>query len=117
MSENSTITSAAASPAPPGLDLTEAVWQLRILVFGLGALLFILSAAFNLYVLKQNRNITALTHARLQQPKLLDAQVKRLTMIANDLGNYSAGRPELIGIFSRYGVELKSATNARSAQP
>jgi len=68
-----------------------------------------LSLAFNMFVWKQNRNITAVTQTRLNQAVQLDARVKQLTVVANDLGNYSAGKPELVAIFSRYGVQLKPA--------
>ena len=117
MSEQSASTSTPSSSG--GFDLAQAVWQLRILVCGLGAALVILSLAFNLFVWKQNRNITAAAQGRWSQAAALDARVKQLMRVANDLGNYSAGKPELVGIFSRYGLELKAAAPAAvpAAQP
>ena len=112
MSEQETVISPSESPAPGPLDLTQAVWQLRLLVCGFGAALLVLSLAFNMFVWKQNRNITAVTQSRLNQAVQLDARVKQLTIVANDLGNYSAGKPELVAIFSRYGVQLKPAPAA-----
>jgi len=109
MSEQDIVTSASESPGPGPLDLVQAVWQLRILVCGCGAALLVLSLAFNVFVWKQNRNITAMTRARLNQATQLDTRVKQLTTVANDLGNYSAGKPELVAIFSKYGVQLKPA--------
>ena len=115
MSEQETTPSAPPSPALEPLDMAQAVWQLRLLVCGLGAALLVLSLAFNVFVWKQNRNIRAVTNGRLNQAVQLDARVKQLTIVANDLGNYSDGKPELVAIFSKYGVQLKPAPPA--AQP
>jgi len=115
MNEQATAASAPPPSAPETLDLAQAVWQLRVVVCGLGAALLVLRQAFNMFVWKQNRNITAVTQSRLNQAVQLDARVKQLTVVANDLGNYSAGKPELVAIFSRYGVQLKPA--AAPTQP
>jgi hypothetical protein len=112
MSEEPTTTSVPSSPAPQGLDLNQAVWQLRVIACGLGAALFILSMAFNLFVWKQNRNITALFRGRSQQAALLETRVGQLKMVISDFGNYSEGKPELVAIFSRYGLELKPVAAA-----
>ena len=103
------------SPAPAALDLVQAVWQLRAVVCGLGAALLVVSLSFNVYLWKQNRNITAATRSRVQQTQQLDARVQELAKVANELANYSATRPELLAIFKRYGLELKPSTPA--AQP
>ena len=115
MNDQETTTSTPSSAAIEPLDMGQAVWQLRVLLCGLGAALLVLSLVFNVFVWKQNRNITAVTRGRLNQTVQLDNRVKQLTVIANDLGNYSTGKPELIAIFSRYGVQLKPAASA--AQP
>ena len=112
MSEVATTTETPA-PSPGPLDLTEAVWQLRVLVCGLGAALLILSVAFNLFVWKQNRNINAMSQVRVQQVGLMETRVKQLSQVANDLANYSEGKPELLAIFTKYGLELKSTPPAK----
>ena len=63
-------------PSPGGLDLVQAVWQLRAVVCGLGAALLVLSLAFNVYLWKQNRNITAVTRARRLQAEQLGGRVR-----------------------------------------
>jgi hypothetical protein len=108
MSEEVSANPSPTPSEPQGLDLTQALWQLRLLVCGIGAAVLVLSLSFNLYVWKQNRNIVAITNNRVQQVAMLDTQVKRLTQVVNDLGNYSVGKPELMAIFSRYGLELKT---------
>jgi hypothetical protein len=112
MSEDTTTTPPPSSSASQGMDLVQAVWQLRSLVCGVGAALLILSVAFNLFVWKQNRNITAITQGRLQQVTLLDARVKQLTRVVSDLGNYSTDKPELMAIFGKYGLELRPTAPA-----
>ncbi len=107
----------SSEPSPGSLDLVQAVWQLRILVCGLGAMLLVLSLAFNLFVWKQNRNIVSMTNRRLGQISQLETRVKVLAGLTQELATYSAGRPELIGIFNRHGLELKPATNVPSVQP
>ena len=93
------------------------MWQLRLLVCGLGAMLLVLSLTFNLFVWKQNRNIVSMSNMRLQQMSQLQNRVRALASLTQELATYSAGRPELIRIFNRYGLELRSATNTPSVQP
>ena len=112
MSEDTTTSPSPASPAPQEMDLVQAVWQLRTLVCGVGVALVILSMAFNLFVWKQNRNIMAITQARQQQVAFLDARVRQLSKIVNDLGNYSEGKPELMAIFGKHNLELKPTAPA-----
>ena len=95
----------AVSESP--LDAGEAIMQLRSLVCGLGAMLLVLSLAFNVFIWKQNRNIQMAEDGRKQMLAQADARVRDLTRIANDLASYSSGKPELVAIFSRYGMELK----------
>jgi hypothetical protein len=113
MSEQPTNAAALATSTPEEFDVAQAVWQLRTLVCGLGAALLILSLAFNVFIWKQNRNINAVAQIRLQQLTLLDARVKQMSRVANDLGNYSADKPELLAIFTRYGLQLKASAPAK----
>jgi hypothetical protein len=77
MSEQETVASPSESPAPGPLDLTQAVWQLRVLVCGFGAALLVLSLAFNAFVWKQNRKLR-LTQCSNQTAQL-DTRVKQLS--------------------------------------
>jgi hypothetical protein len=116
MSEETTPATTPTTPEQSGMDpMMQAVWQLRVLVCGLGAALLVLSVTFNLFVWKQNRNIVAVTNARIQQLTQLDSRVKQLTRVVSDFGSYSEGKPELMAIFTRYGLELK--TNAPAVKP
>jgi hypothetical protein len=96
-----------SSPAStPPLDTTQALWQLRAIVCGLGAMVILLSLSFNLFVWKQNRNITALTNNRRGQLAQLQANQQRIISVVNDLAKYSADKPELNAIFKKHGVEI-----------
>jgi hypothetical protein len=92
----------------PVPDVAQAVEQLRALVCGLGAMLLVLSVSFNLFVWKQNRNLNGTINARTSQLSLVQTNLTRLASAANDLANYSTNKPELYGIFKRYGIELKN---------
>src|SRR5256885_13077430 len=117
MSGPSTTESAAPAAPASGPDLTQAVWQLRATVCGLAAMVLVLSVAFNLFVWKQNRNLVAMANGRKRQISQLDGRVKNLSKMVGDLALYSEGHPELLGVFSRYGIELRHGTNAPSAKP
>lgn len=112
MSEQSTTTATPAASAPREFDIIQAVWQLRLLVLGLGAALLVLSLAFNLFVWKQNRQNNGVAQARLLQLTALDVRVKQMARIANDLGSYSADKPELVAIFTKYGLQIRPAAPA-----
>jgi hypothetical protein len=90
------------------VDVTQAVTQLRMLVCGLGAMLLVLSVMFNLFVWKQNRNLSSTINLRSSQLGVGQTSLTRMTAAANDLANYSTNKPELAGIFKRYGIELKN---------
>jgi len=51
------------------MDVTAAVGQLRILVCGLGVGLMFVSLALSGFVLKQNRDLAAVTNNRQHQPR------------------------------------------------
>ena len=101
--------SPTASTPPAPLDMVQAVWQLRALVCGLGAVLLVLSVAFNVFVWKQNRNISASANGRRQQLMQAEGRLDEMTRIVKDMASYSMGKPELVAIFSQFGMELKQA--------
>ena len=104
------------TPAEP-VSTAETIEQLRSLVFGLGAMVLVLSLSFNIFIWKQNRNIDMAENARKQMVAQADGRVRELTQIANDLASYSAGKPELVAIFSRYGMELKQTSVTSGTEP
>ena len=122
MSNDEPINQPAPSAEQPGtttapeeaLDLTRAVWQLRVMVCGLGAALFVSSAAFNVFVWKQNRNITAQTNTRATQIARLQSTQQHLVPAVNEVARYSLGKPELIAVFSRFGIDISAPTTTNA---
>ena len=106
----------SATPAETPLDVGRAVWQLRVVVCGLGVALLVSSLTFNVFVWKQNRNIAAQTAARASQVSRLQASQQRLVPAVQELARYSAANPELTAVFSRFGIDLSvTSTGAPSA--
>jgi hypothetical protein len=100
-------------PAVLPTDRERVLNQLRLLVVGLGAIVFVVSVCFSSFVWKLTRNTSAVAEARQQQLTQVQTNVKRLGAVATDLGNYSAGRPELLAIFRSHGMEFQSAPAAQ----
>ena len=94
--------------APESMDLTTAVRQLRSLVCGLGAGLLIVSLTLSAFVFKQNRNLTASINARQHQILQVQTNQQPVMYALNELGKYSVGKPELLAIFARHGIQIKS---------
>ena len=97
---------------PEPLDVAAAVQQLRTLVCGLGAGLLIVSLGLSAYIYKQNRNFTAATNQRERQIAQLQANQQPLMYALNELGKYSVGKPELLAIFSRHGIQITAPSEA-----
>ncbi len=103
-----------AAPPSGSLDTTQAIWQLRMLVCGLGAVVLVLSLGFNAFVFKQNRNITAAANIRLQQVAQQQARVNEMMRFVNELARYSENKAELRAIFTQHGIELQPSAPAAS---
>ena len=97
--------SGANRPADEPMDVTAAVGQLRMLVCGLGAGLLIVSLALTGFVYKQNRNLGAAAALRQHQVLQLQASQSPLGFLVNELAKYSAGKPELMALFAKHGME------------
>jgi hypothetical protein len=108
---SSTETGATTAAPEEPLDLTRAVWQLRVMVCGLGAALLVSSAAFNVFVWKQNRNISSVTNTRATQISRLQATQQRLVPAVNEIARYSVGKPDLTAVFSRFGIDISAPTS------
>jgi hypothetical protein len=89
-----------------GMEAGAAVAQLRALVCGLGAAVLVLSLVFDAFVLKQNRNLQAESNNRGRQANQIAGTLERWVPALNDLARYSVDKPELVGIFRKYGVEI-----------
>jgi hypothetical protein len=102
---------------PESMDLTAAVRQLRALVCGLGAGLLIVSLVLSAFVYKQNRNLTGAINMRLRQSAQLQANQQPVMYAVNELGKYSVGKPELLAIFARHGIQIKSPSEVGASVP
>jgi hypothetical protein len=114
--ENESAASQSPTVAEP-LNMEAAVQQLRILIAGLGAGLLMLSLALSAYVYKQNRNLSGAINGRERQIEQLQVNQKPLIFALNELGNYSAGKPELLAIFTRHGIQFAAASGASTPAP
>jgi uncharacterized protein HemX len=103
--------------APEPLDVEAAVRQLRTLVCGLGAGLLIVSLGLSAFVYKQNRNLMAATNQRTRQLTQLQTNQQPLMYALNELGKYSIGKPELLAIFTRHGIQISSKSEAGIPAP
>lgn len=90
------------------MDVTQAVSQLRVLVCGLGAGLVVLSVVFNVFVLKQNRNLASMGGNRSKQVAQMQSLQQQWTPALNALAKYSMDKPEFAAIFKRHGIELSA---------
>ncbi|HUJ10988.1 MAG TPA: hypothetical protein VL171_13270 [Verrucomicrobiae bacterium] len=98
----------AHQPATESMDITVAVQQLRSLVCGLGAGLLVVSLALSAFVYKQNRNLTAAMSMRQHQIVEIQSTQQPRMFALNELGKYSIGKPELMAIFTRHGIQITS---------
>ncbi len=98
-----------ANPSPGVehvFDATRAVWQLRVLVCGLGLGLVALSVTFTLFVYWQYGNITAETRNRVHQASQLKASREQLSPVLDDLGAYSQSNAEVRAVIEKFGGQV-----------
>lgn len=100
---------------PPTVD--ESLQQLRVLVCGLGVGLLLVSAALSGFVWKQNRNLRAQTNARRQQIDQLRGTARQFEMAVNELAKFSRGKPELLAILARHGMQVVDEPTAPPSAP
>jgi hypothetical protein len=119
--DNQASATAAAVDSSPAvqraLDVTKAMWQLRVLVCGLGLIVFVVSATLSVFVWKQNRNTSAETNSRINQAAQLQANLQRITPVLNELAQVSQGNPELIAVFQKFNVRIGPQPAASPAPP
>ena len=90
-------------------DLAAAVGQLRVLVCGLGAGLILVSLMLSAFVLKQNRDLAAVLNNHQQQLAQLSATQRPMATMLSELAKYSMGKPELMAIFAKHGLQFTPA--------
>jgi len=93
-------------------DVTAALGQLRMLVCGLGVGLILVSLTLSAFVLKQNRDLAAVTNNRQFQIAQLQTTQKPLLYVLGELAKYSVGKPELTAIFTKHGLKYSSTPAA-----
>jgi hypothetical protein len=88
------------------MDVVTAIDQLRALVCGLGVGLLVVSLALTAFVYKQNRDLVAGTVAHERQVARLQANERSANYLVNALVHYSSGKPELMGLLARHGLQV-----------
>jgi hypothetical protein len=100
------------TPTGAPMDLAAAVGQLRVLVCGLGAGLILVSLMLSAFVLKQNRDLAAVANNHQRQLAQLTAAQRPMVIVLSGLAKYSMGKPELIAIFTKHGLQFASGNGA-----
>ncbi|MGA2602962.1 MAG: hypothetical protein ABSG14_01910 [Verrucomicrobiia bacterium] len=88
------------------MDVAGAIDQLRALVCGLGVGLLIVSLAFTALVFKQNRDLTAGKTTHERQIARLQANERSMDYLVDALVKYSAGKPDLMALLARHGLQV-----------
>jgi hypothetical protein len=68
--------------------------------------LLIVSLALTAFVYKQNRNLMGTTTLRQRQVSQLQASESSLVYLLNELAKYSNGKPELMALFAKHGMQV-----------
>jgi len=109
--------SKATSSVDAPMDVAAAVDQLRTLVCGLGVGLLVVSLALTAFVYKQNRNLVASTILHERQIAGVQANERSVNSLVNALVQYSSGKPELMGLLARHGLQVAPAAASTQPQP
>ena len=101
------------------MDLVRAVGELRVMVCGLGVALILVSLALSAFVFKQERDLAAATGNRQRQILQMQAMQKPMAGVLNELAKYSVGKPELMSLFAKHGLQFTPgpATGQPTALP
>ena len=101
---------------PRTADDAAVLSQLRSQVHGLGVGLLVLSLCFTAVVAKQDRTLKAGLENRRQQIKQMQEIQMRWNPALEELARYSSGKPDLVALFARHGIQLGS-TNTIAPAP
>ena len=115
---NPTPATTSSSPAPStAMDVTRAIWQLRVLVCSLGLILFVVSATLSVFVWKQSRNLSAETNARNAQVAQLQTNGQRFTPLLNELAQLSRDDQGVAAVFQRFNLSIVARPDASATPP
>jgi hypothetical protein len=109
--------SKAASSVDAPVDVATAIDQLRTLVCGLGVGLLVVSLALTAFVYKQNRTLVAATAVHRRQIARMQANERSVNYAVNALIQYSSGKPELMGVLARHGLQVAQPPASPQPQP
>jgi hypothetical protein len=104
--------SKTASSVEAPMDVATSIDQLRSLVCGLGIGLLVVSLALTAFVYKQNRNLIAGTIAHQRQIAQLQAGERSVSYLVNALIQYSSGKPDLMAMLVRHGLQVAPPPSA-----
>ena len=104
------------SPETEVVDVDEALYPLRLQLVGLAAACLLLSLAFSALVYKQSKSVQATLSDRNTRIEQLRRTEQEIGPLLNQLASYSVNKPELMAIFSRYGLPV-STTNPAPPKP
>ena len=103
---------AKSQPAAGPMDVARSIEQLRVLVCGLGAGLVAVSLALSAFAYKQNRNLNGSIGNRQRQIAQLQAAEQSLGYVVDELVKYSDGKPELMVLLAKRGIQVPPAATA-----
>jgi hypothetical protein len=104
--------SGASQPIAGPMDVARSIEQLRVLVCGLGAGLLAVSLALSAFAYKQNRNLNGAIGNRQRQIAQLQIAEQSLGNVVNELVRYSDGKPELMVLLAKRGIQVPAAATA-----
>jgi len=110
-------TQRAQRPVDQPMNVAMAVQQLRGLVCGLGAGLLGVSLVLSAFIYKQNRNLTGAINARQRQISQMSANQQQVTFVIDELVRYSTGKPELMALFAKHGMQFTPKSGGPAAAP
>jgi hypothetical protein len=106
-----------SQPVAGPMDVAKSIEQLRVLVCGLGAGLLAVSLALSAFAYKQNRNLNGAIGTRQRQIAQLQAAEQSLGYVVNELVKYSDGKPELMVLLAKRGIQVPPASPASRPSP
>jgi hypothetical protein len=107
----------ATSTVDAPMDVAAAIDQLRALVCGLGVGLLVVSLALTAFVFKQNRDLIAARTMHERQIARLQTNERSMDYLVDELVRYSAGKPDLMALLAKHGLQVAPAPTSAPLQP
>lgn len=98
----------------PAATTSDPILELRLIVYGLGLLVLLMSLSLNLFIRKQNRNIESQVNLVKQQISQIEGsqlfQQNRTAMgnLLDELKAQAREHPEAVEMLKRYGIEMQA---------